>query len=590
MAGGYRMYASIARAMLFAVCLVVLGAGFCAAAETAGLRLPIRFAVIGDRTGGHEAGIHGEVLKEIEGLKPDFVIGVGDMIEGYTSDRSAIEREWKEYDALLESLSMPFYRVPGNHDIWDDTSAEIYRSDVAEPYYSFNAGPVHFIILDTSRWPTVGSFPQQQIDWLLADLVESRSAEYTVVLTHRPYWIETVARGKPDPLHTILVDHGVDAVFTGHYHVYFSGRYDGILYTGVGSSGGDCAPGLTGLKYHFVWVTADETGISIAPIKMGSVVPWNEVTAAEFNLVEDIKREAVRIDPVRVGTHTSVERADVAVTVKNFSVDSTLVGALQWEAEGIWSIRPKRVPVQIASGKSHRVVFEGRSEDGLYPVPSVTMAYTYGPGRGLDVEVAVPLVRTAYARRAETPPEIDGHLDEAFWVEPVRDLYTGEGFTDKTDSTSFYFGWDAGDLYIGAVCLEKEMGSLAASVTEHDGPVYAEDCLGFFLQPEVPGGPVYQIYFNPQGSSFDQRITIDDGRATDVDPGWNGAYDVAVTKQPHRWILEAAIPLDQLATTGQYEKTWSVNFRRKQKRLETSADWQVPVTYDPVTYGYLVMQ
>jgi predicted phosphohydrolase len=581
----------IARTVAILVCTVMLVAGFGRAAPQAGdLGLPIRFAVIGDRTGGHEPGIHGEILQEIERMKPDFVIGVGDMIEGYTGDTAAIEEEWKEYDALLETLSMPFYRVPGNHDIWDSTSAALYRRYVGEPYYAFDAGPIHFIVLDTSRWSTVGSFPREQMDWLVSDLVKSRSAKHTVVIYHRPYWIETVARGKPDPLHDVLVDHGVDAVFTGHYHVYFSGRYDGIAYTGVGSSGGYCDPGLTGLKYHFVWVTADEGGISVAPIRMGSVLPWGEVTAEEFNLVEDIKREAVRIDRIQVGTASSIERTDVAVTVKNLSSDSTLVGTLEWEAGGTWTVMPRRLPIQIAPGESHTAVFEAGIEGTLYPVPILAMAYPYAPGRVVDIKTAVPLVRTAYARKADAPPKIDGRLDEAFWTDPVKDLYTGEGFSGTADSTSFYFAWDEADLYIGAVCMEKEMGSIVAVVTERDGAVYGEDCLGFFLQPEVPAGPVYQIYFNPLGTAFDQRITVEDGRASDIDPEWDGSYEVAVSKGRDRWTLEARVPLDELGTAGQYEKTWSVNFRRKQKRLETSADWQVPVGADPIAYGYLIMR
>ena len=149
-----------------AVLFVLLLAGICgqAAGQTEGLTLPIRFAVIGDRTGGHEPGIHGEIMAEIERMKPDFVVGVGDMIEGYSGDIGAIEEEWKEYAALARAFSMPFYMVPGNHDIWDSTSTDIYREHIGEPYYSFDAGPIHFVTLDTGRWSTVTSFPQEQVE------------------------------------------------------------------------------------------------------------------------------------------------------------------------------------------------------------------------------------------------------------------------------------------------------------------------------------------------------------------------------------------------------------------------------------------
>lgn len=581
------VYCLTAAVFSFLILLAVCGP---AAGQTEGLRLPIRFAVIGDRTGGHEPGIHGEIITEIERMRPDFVVGVGDMIEGYTADIKAVEKEWKEYLDLTRSFSMPFCTVPGNHDIWDSTSAEVYRKHVGRPYYSFDAGPIHFIMLDTGRWSTVTSFPQQQVDWLKSDLEENRQAEYTIVVYHIPYWIETIAKGKPDPLHDIFITYGVDAVFTGHYHVYFSGRYDGIAYTGVGSSGGVCEPGITGLKYHFMWVTVDDEGISIVPIQMGSVLPWDVVTAETFNLVNDIRREALDIEKIPVGTATSVQKADFDVTVENFSSDSTLTAKLEWSVEGSWSIRPKRLPIQIAPGESHDATFTVWNTGPLYPVPTVSLAYPFAPDQTIDLEASLALVRTVYANKADVPPEIDGRLDEPAWEDRVRDLYTGDGFTETADSTSFSFAWDESNLYIGAVCAEEDMASLAASLEKHDGAIYGEDCVGFFLQPNVPDGPVYQIYFNPLGTAFDQKILVEERRSSDVDPGWNGTYDVAVFRGPDRWVFEARIPLDQLETEGQYEKTWAVNFRRKQKRLETSADWQVPIGYDPIDYGYLIMR
>ena len=580
----FRLSAGLALLLLL---LAICGS---AAGRTEDLRLPIRFAVIGDRTGSHEPGIHGEIMAEIERMKPDFVVGVGDMIEGYSGDAAAVEEEWKQYEALARTFSMPFYAVPGNHDIWDSTAQDIFRKHMGEPYRSFDAGPIHFVMLDTGRWPTVTSFPQEQIDWLTSDLEDNRDARYTIVVQHIPYWIETVAKGKPDRLHDIFMAHGVDAVFTGHYHVYFSGKYDGIAYTGVGSSGGDCDPGLTGLEYHFVWVTVDDDGISVAPVRMGSVLPWDEVTAHDFNLVEEIKRDAVRTAKLQVGEAVSVERADLAATVRNFSADSSLTGNVEWEESGAWTVRPRRLPIEVAPGEDVTVNFTVENPGPLYPVPRLSMAYTYETFEDIPIEVPLVLVRTVYAHKAEEPPTIDGRLDEAVWQDPVSDLYTGEGFTDPADSTAFTFAWDESNLYIGAVCMEKQMGSMVAATAEHDGAIYGEDCVGFFLQPNVPDGPVYQVYFNPLGTAFDQKIAVEEGRYADADRGWNGTYDVAVKKGSDRWVFEARIPLDQLDTAGEYQKTWAVNFRRKQKRLETSADWQIPIGYDPMDYGYLVME
>ena len=45
-------------------------------------RASFRFVVVGDRTGNHVEGVYGEILDEVQRLRPDFVITVGDMIEG----------------------------------------------------------------------------------------------------------------------------------------------------------------------------------------------------------------------------------------------------------------------------------------------------------------------------------------------------------------------------------------------------------------------------------------------------------------------------------------------------------------------------
>jgi 3',5'-cyclic AMP phosphodiesterase CpdA len=244
--------------------------------------VPMRFAVIGDRTGGHEPGIYGQIVKEIQRMKPDFVLSVGDMIEGYTDDTVEIKRQWAEYLELIKPFSMPLYLIPGNHDIWNSTSLKLYKRYIGDPYYSFDIGKSHFVMIDNSLYYTDSTFVQEQkeqIEWLINDLDENKDAEYTFVVCHIPYWIETRAVGRHDTLHTIFSHYGVDAVFTGHYHSYFSGMYDNVMYTGVGSSGGACSPGPTGLTYHFIWVTLDHSGISIAPIKMDAVLGWDEVTA-----------------------------------------------------------------------------------------------------------------------------------------------------------------------------------------------------------------------------------------------------------------------------------------------------------------------
>jgi 3',5'-cyclic AMP phosphodiesterase CpdA len=203
---------------------------------------PVRFAVIGDRTGSPVPGIYDQIVLEIQRLRPDLLLTVGDMVEEDSGDRDKMEAAWKEYEKIISPLSMPIHFVPGNNDIFTDATEEIYRRHAGEPYYSFDYCGIHFIMLDNCRWESSEELPAEQMAWLVDDLDKYRDAKNTIAFMHKPFWYNTTATGKPDTLHSLFRTFGVDAVFTGHFHQYFVGEYDGIIYTGLGSSGGGDIP------------------------------------------------------------------------------------------------------------------------------------------------------------------------------------------------------------------------------------------------------------------------------------------------------------------------------------------------------------
>ncbi|NIN00334.1 MAG: hypothetical protein GTO24_20315 [candidate division Zixibacteria bacterium] len=551
---------------------------------------PMRFAIIGDRTGEAQPGIYEQIVQEIQRMRPDFVITVGDMIEGPAPDTAETKRRWEEYQQLIQTLTTAVYFVPGNNDIWDSTSLEFYKRYVGEPYYSFDTRGVHFVILDNSRWNRIDQFSEEQLAWLTDDLKKNENAACTFVIFHIPYWIRTVADGKPDALHSLFVKYGVDVVFTGHYHTYFSGELDDIIYTGVGSSGGGCHPSHTGLEYHFTWVTLDADGINIAPIKMGAVLPWDEVTAAEFKLTEKMKDEAVRIGKPSAENGVTVPETRITVNIKNLSEHASLVDTLSWEIPAGWSVAPQDIPVQIGPLESHHTEFTVKCSGTLYPTPALSVQCPYAEGKNIEVSRALGVSRTVYAYKAAEPPTLDGKLTENIWKDPTAALFAPDGSPMFSDPISFYFAWDKDNLYLAAKCAEAKMDSIIGHATQHDGPVYAEDCVGYFLQPETEDGPMYQIYFNPLATPFDQKVMVKEGAAIDVDRDWNGMYEAKTFKGKDYWTIEVRIPLSQLETQGEPGKTWALNFRRKQKRLDTAGDWIVPLDYNPKDYGLLIMK
>ena len=60
-------------------------------------------------------------------MRPEFVVSVGDLIEGYTDDPAVLDREWDEFEGFVGRLQMPFFYVPGNHDMSNAVMAEEWQ-------------------------------------------------------------------------------------------------------------------------------------------------------------------------------------------------------------------------------------------------------------------------------------------------------------------------------------------------------------------------------------------------------------------------------------------------------------------------------
>jgi predicted phosphodiesterase len=217
-----------------------------------------RFSIIGDRTGGAQSEIYGRVWREVDMLHPDFVINVGDTIEGGRD--TAAPNQWQELRPVWERYShYPLYFTPGNHDVFSDTSRQIYEKETGRPVnYSFNYQDAHFTVLDNSR---TNDLSEDQIRFLEQDLTSNADKNPKFIFFHKPYWIPLLKLGSSTfPLHQIAKKYGVQHVISGHGHQFVRIVRDGIAYMEVGSSGGTMKAALEqghgfkeGRFYHHVW-------------------------------------------------------------------------------------------------------------------------------------------------------------------------------------------------------------------------------------------------------------------------------------------------------------------------------------------------
>src|SRR5207244_9916688 len=73
-----------------------------------------QFAIVSDRTGGHRSKIFSQAIARLNLLQPEFVVSVGDLIEGGGNDTKRLNTQWQEFDGYVAQLHMPFFYVPGN--------------------------------------------------------------------------------------------------------------------------------------------------------------------------------------------------------------------------------------------------------------------------------------------------------------------------------------------------------------------------------------------------------------------------------------------------------------------------------------------
>src|SRR5438132_6166255 len=70
-----------------------------------------QFALVSDRTGGHRARVFSQAVEQLNLLQPEFVLSVGDLIEGYSQDRATLDEQWREFQGYVCKLQMPFFYV-----------------------------------------------------------------------------------------------------------------------------------------------------------------------------------------------------------------------------------------------------------------------------------------------------------------------------------------------------------------------------------------------------------------------------------------------------------------------------------------------
>jgi len=551
------------------------------------------FAVVGDRTGTADQPIFEQVIATVKTLNPDFVINVGDLIEGYTDNVDTLNSEWNEIFSNLGDLKSKFYFTPGNHDALDSLSLAVYLSRVGyqKSYYSFSIGKNHFIVLDNSRQEKIDKFDSSQVQWLNTELSKHKKSDNVFCFMHRSYWKDAYTNNKPDTFHKLFVKYGVDYVFSGHDHFYCQLIWDGITYTQVGPSGSRLKVydnEAYGAFQNFMMVVVKNNKVQLKLFRPdGTELAPDYVTFNDIKELQNIEK-AIEITPL------NIEKSDsISVTVKNIS-NVPLITTLLWDIDNTnWYFIPKTSPLNLQVKESETKKFKSVvNQDNIYPLPRLTLTYPYANGKKIfNLKRRMPIHLTAECHRSKRTVNIDGKLTEKIWsaVKPIYIFGSGDGDISQTDPWEVIFTYDNNNLYIGAKITDSKPSEMSAQVLQRDdNKIYQDDNLNIILQPRVDSDTYYQFFINPKGAVLD-RICYLDGKSNKRDVKWNSEINVKTQiltgNKFNGWTLEALLPLKQFYVTKPSD--WGFNLVRYQKRTDKVSIYSIPFEHNPKTFALL---
>jgi Calcineurin-like phosphoesterase len=278
------------------------------------------FAILGDKTNGGELNwpIFDRAVSEINLLHPDFVIMIGDMIQGVTTDTNFINDMWKEFRSHADKLDVPLYLLPGNHDISNKIMYDYWNNKIGLRYYSFVHKNSLFILLNTEEYRNDinGQLGKAQLDFIMEQLNSNKNVNETFIFLHRPIWYDSDSTNAGYEEWQII-NSGIKkrkvTVFAGHWHNLVYNKIDDIRHIVLSATGGNLEekelPEL-GYFHHYSFVTVDKDTSIISLIKPGSIFPEdiaNEKFLSKFNnMIEVDNTLNAKHDEIVLGSKISI--------------------------------------------------------------------------------------------------------------------------------------------------------------------------------------------------------------------------------------------------------------------------------------------
>ncbi len=196
--------------------------------------------------------------------------------------------------------------------------------------------------------------------------------------------------------------------------------------------------------------------------------------------------------------------------------------------------------------------------------------------------------KLVYAYRVDTPPRIDGRLNDPAWGkgDKVTGFVNTQNNNRISQQTIVSLLYDDENLYIAFNCLESKNYGLVVKCAEHDGDVWGDDCIEVFVDANRDYTSYYHLTVNAMGTKRDGL----EHKPADWNPKWKAATAVGT----NHWNVEICIPFKEFgSSTPKPGVTWGANFTRARRsgKEEISA-WAFTNRnhHQPGKFGYLIFK
>ena len=229
------------------------------------------FAILGDNKNDHK--VFPEIMSKIND-DPDisFVIHLGDMV------KQPNKIFYQEFLGMVRAfLQKPFLSIPGNHDIDGQGNSIFYEQAFDKTHYTASIGGACLVFTDTEQLVS-----EKEQNWLRRALWRNRKSKPLIVFMHIPLYDprghdnhHALRKKIADQLLSIFDEYGVDHVYAGHIHGYWTGQWRTIPYTISGGAGAELySHKISHGFYHYLKVRI-QNGHIYEKVKSVSSTPFS---------------------------------------------------------------------------------------------------------------------------------------------------------------------------------------------------------------------------------------------------------------------------------------------------------------------------